>query len=324
MGAAALLAAACGGSSPGGTSKSITVGNPGPARVTPQSNQAATEAEAQRLLSLAVLPPGASSTSIRPKALYGPSMGTPSDSSLIDKAKYWRVEESADATYRLISASAPKGLKKSGSSTGSGPGGITDQGIDWSEPDRAYATELQLDESVTSDGANAAIIRADGMGIWLDPRPYRDDRAGARMRITVAGGCPKSRGEDVGVTNTGADLDQVLLPNAAPTAGLICQFGGLNAKPPSGLAGKVTLSAAAARRVADQANRLPLAHTGRGDMSCPMDDGGIDVVALSYAGRPDVDLWYYATGCAFISNGHILVDGGLTLTHWIARSVGPL
>jgi len=55
-----------------------------------------------------------------------------------------------------------------------------------------------------------------------------------------------------------------------------------------------------------------------------MDDGGVDVVALSYPDRPDVDLWYAATGCQHVTNGDILVQGGLALTHWIPRSAGPL
>jgi hypothetical protein len=105
---------------------------------------------------------------------------------------------------------------------------------------------------------------------------------------------------------------------------LICQFGGGNAKPAFGLAGKVTLSGAEARRLAKRAQELPLSHTLGGEVTCPMDDGGIDVVALSYRGRPDVDLWVYATGCEYVSNGHIRADSGLDLTHWIARSVGPL
>jgi hypothetical protein len=246
------------------------------------------------------------------------------DSSLIDKSRYWHVDESVDTVNRLISGTSPTGLTRTGSSTGGGPEGTTEQGIEWSESDRSYATELSLEESVTSDGSGGAIIRADGIGIWLDPRPYRDDRSGTRMRLTVNGGCPTSRREDIGVRNPGSDLGRALLPTADPTAGLICQFGGLNSAPPAGLAGKVALSAADAGRLADQARHLQLAHTGRVEMSCPMGDGGVDVVALSYPGRPDVDLWYDATGCQHVSNGHILVTGGLALSHWIARSVGPL
>ena len=126
------------------------------------------------------------------------------------------------------------------------------------------------------------------------------------------------------MSNHGADINKAILPSETPRSGLICQYGGLNAKPPSGLAGKVVLAATAAQRVAAQASRLRLDHTGGVVRHCPMDDGGVVVIALSYPGRPDVDLWYAATGCQYVSNGHIRVDGGLALTRWIARSVGPL
>ena len=59
-------------------------------------------------------------------------------------------------------------------------------------------------------------------------------------------------------------------------------------------------------------------------VSCPMDDGGVVVVALRYPGRADVDLWWAATGCESVANGHIRAVGGLNLSHWVARSVGPL
>jgi hypothetical protein len=39
---------------------------------------------------------------------------------------------------------------------------------------------------------------------------------------------------------------------------------------------------------------------------CPMDDGSAEVIALSYSGRADVDLWISLNGCGGVSNGHIL------------------
>jgi hypothetical protein len=38
---------------------------------------------------------------------------------------------------------------------------------------------------------------------------------------------------------------------------------------------------------------------------CPFDDGAAEVIALSYPGRADIDLWVALTGCAFVSNGFI-------------------
>jgi hypothetical protein len=323
LGVTALVAAGCGGSSPGGTPSGVTIGDHPSQSASPQRNKAATEAEVERLFGLAELPPGASLTSDRPHELSGPAMGTPSDSTLVDKVGYWHVEESADTAYRWINARTPKGLTQSGSSGGGGSNGVTESGVEWSEPDHSYATELQLDESVTSVGSGA-VIRADGLGIWLDPRPVHDTATGSRLRVTLAAGCPHSDRGDVGVTNTGSDLNSALLPSAAPTAGLICQYGGLNATPRGGLAATATLTAAAARRLAIEAGGRSLAHSGGGVTSCPMDDGGVDVLALAFPGRSDVDLWISATGCEFISNGSIRGAGGLDVTRWIPRSKGPL
>ena len=41
-------------------------------------------------------------------------------------------------------------------------------------------------------------------------------------------------------------------------------------------------------------------------LNCPLDDGLAEVIALSYAGRPDVDLWISLSGCGGVSNGYIL------------------
>jgi hypothetical protein len=50
---------------------------------------------------------------------------------------------------------------------------------------------------------------------------------------------------------------------------------------------------------------MPLSHPGGGAVSCPMDDGSAEVLALAYPGRPDVDLWINLNGCAGVSNGSL-------------------
>ena len=67
------------------------------------------------------------------------------------------------------------------------------------------------------------------------------------------------------------------------------------------------MNAVAARQVAAPLARLPLSHVDGGVTSCPADDGSAEVVALSYSGRADVDLWISLTGCGGISNGHIVL-----------------
>jgi hypothetical protein len=40
-----------------------------------------------------------------------------------------------------------------------------------------------------------------------------------------------------------------------------------------------------------------------------MDDGAVAVLAFSYPGRPDVDLWVELRGCTHVGNGYVLGAG---------------
>ena len=39
-----------------------------------------------------------------------------------------------------------------------------------------------------------------------------------------------------------------------------------------------------------------------------MDDGAAEVIALSYTGRPAVDLWVKLNGCQYVANGFIQTE----------------
>ena len=65
------------------------------------------------------------------------------------------------------------------------------------------------------------------------------------------------------------------------------------------------LSAAAARRLASRMARIPLSHALGGVYHCPMDDGSVEIIALSFPSRPDVDLWVNLNGCGGVGNGFI-------------------
>jgi len=67
------------------------------------------------------------------------------------------------------------------------------------------------------------------------------------------------------------------------------------------------LNAAAARRVAGSMARLPLSHVDGAVLHCPADDGSVEVIALAFPRRKDVDLWLALTGCGGVSNGYIVV-----------------
>jgi hypothetical protein len=226
---------------------------------------------------------------------------------------------SMDAAWHYIRSHRPAGLHVSGTSHGgSTTGGATNMGIAWSEPDQAYATQLQLDVSLSSAGPTT-LIRADGMGEWIDPRPIRDSAAGPRMRVTVSGGCPGSDREIVGVRNPGSGLDSALLPAGSPTSALICAYGGLNPPHEFGVLPPVLLSATQARQLAREARHIPLGHSDNTVTNCPAGSAAFDVIAFHYAGRPDVDLGVSPSGCSTVANGHIRADGGLDLHQWVTQ-----
>jgi hypothetical protein len=127
--------------------------------------------EARSLLDAASTPPGAEiDHASAPPALLGPIMGTPSSDHLVDVTRLWTVPESMAAALAWISAHSPSGLTRSGSASGSGPGGTSSVGFAWSAPDGDAYSQAQLrvgqlcDEASTTDvvDAHVALIAHDG------------------------------------------------------------------------------------------------------------------------------------------------------------------
>jgi hypothetical protein len=181
--------------------------------------------------------------------------------------------------------------------------------------------------------------------VWLDPTPVVDNAPGPRLRVTVDGGCPASDSGKVGVSNPGADLTTSLVPRARPGGALVCTFGpGTEVNPggvmvpagpaapntgaqggpgivmgpgpviPAAEAGKLArharLGPAAAEKLATDVRALSLSHALGAQYHCPMDNGSTAVVAFSYPGRSDVDLWSRLSGCGSVANGYISASSG--------------
>lgn len=134
--------------------------------------------------------------------------------------------------------------------------------------------------------------------------PQRDTIVGPRLRVSIATGCPASNARDQGVTNTGDDLNQSLLPAGEPGAALTCSYSGLNGATPFALTLHDLLTQARARNLAALAGQVSLSPID-GGFSCPNDGGEVTVVAFSYPNRQEVDLWYHHGGCQWLSNGKI-------------------
>jgi hypothetical protein len=289
-----------------------------------RNRQAAVD-EAHRLLVLAKLPPGAIKTASVPSVLAGgPVLGTPGVSSLVVQTQYWRAPVPFDQAQAWLEAHPPLGLKPAGTSSGGGPSpSDMTVGYGYTAPSTARLQSPELEVGVAYVGPSSSAIRVDAVVIWTDPRPWPDNTAGKRIHVSVAQGCPASVVGVVGVANPGAALTASLLPAGSPTAALVCRFNGSDG--PSGslpapqwkkLAHRARLSTTGATELARVVAAAPISRTivpGDGAFApaanCPMDDGAVALVAFSYPGRPDVDLWAQLAGCAVVGNGYILGAG---------------
>lgn len=308
----ALMAALAGCAAPGQTPISPPSSTPSSAPTSDlaaraQSNKQKADDEARRLLNLAQIPPQATQLNAAPTTQPGPALGAPKISSLIDHARFYRVPMSFDDTVAWVKAHPPTGLTNGGSMSGSGHGAPRLAGFTYTVPDSQAWIQAQLEIGIATDGAHASDIRIDGVTQWLDPRPQRVSASGKRLSVTVAGGCPQSDKGYTNVENKGGELDEAMLPTQIPTGGLLCVYQGLNGTP-FALTIQRQLDAAAAKKLSDAVAGLSLAHLDADNVpiSCPFDDGSVAVLVFSYAGGPDVAIWYHSRGCQSVSNGHIV------------------
>jgi hypothetical protein len=262
--------------------------------------------QARQLLSLAPVPGGAVRLGSAPRSLPDPAMGEPEVSSLVDQTRSWQIPMPFGQAVAWIEAHRPRGLHRDGSTSGWDQDGTTTTGYGYGGPASPAWQSAELDVEVAPASHGQSVLRADGLVVWLDPVPLRDTAPGPRLRVTAARGCPASDARFRTVTNSGTGLARRLLPPGDPNAGLECRYHGANG--PAWRLRRVTrLSARAARRLAASMSRLPLGHTEGGVVSCPMDDGSAEVIALSYPHAADLDLWVNLNGCGGVSNGFIIV-----------------
>jgi hypothetical protein len=281
-----------------------------------QANHLRAEREAARLLGLAEVPPGSVRVMSTPAHLSGP-LARPIVATQVDRAVFWRVPMGFDATLAWLRAHAPAGLTPNGHIGQAGGPGFRIGGNSYAEPARNGITGLQLQfmQATTADAGHTA-LRVDALAIWRDPAPLRDTLAGRRLRVDIAHGCPASDLRRVGVTSSGADLARELLPAGKPTGALVCRYSGLNDHPTFALRTHIRLGSARAADLASLIRRVDLSHEGGVVTSCPMDDDSVTVLAFSYPGRPDVDLWLHARGCSTVSNG-VIVAGAWGLDNHV-------
>jgi hypothetical protein len=300
----AAVLALTGCAAPAGSPPAASPSNPSPTSTSPQR---AAQQEAARLLSLVPSMPGAVEQPGSTPPLTDP-VGVPMVESRVISSRTWLLPSSYASATAWLRAHPPQGLGVASTAT-FGAHGVMASGMTYSD-DRLASTQLGtrwLELSVAPRGTGSE-VRADAVVVWLDPTPYQDTRSGKRLRLTVAGGCPATDSGAVGVRNEATDLAAALLPDAVPNAAILCRYAGAN-----GATGTLTkqkvLDATQAAALAAYLRTAPVPHVDGALRSCPMMDGTVELLAFSFPGRDDVDLWWPIGGCALIANGHLAVDG---------------
>lgn len=313
--AAGLLAAGCGTAKPlppgtGGAgipqtpaasaAPSASPSPKAPAIAGGSANIPAASLEAGTLLAKAPVPPGATVLpSPVPVLPISPKLGRLP--SAVTRSREWRVPMPLAAATAWVTAHPPAGMtvKAAGRQSGSGTDART---YTYTAPAGPAWGEADLTVQLTGSSQGTTTEKASAAVVYLNTRPLPDRTAGLRTRLAVTGSCP-ARTAAVGVTNTGADLRTRLLPAGAATAGLECRYA---AAPSGRLLADTALTGAQARAVAGRLTALPLSRAQHSIIACPRGDGWDEVIALSYPGRADADVWVSSDGCGDAANGFIV------------------
>lgn len=151
---------------------------------------------------------------------------------------------------------------------------------------------LRLKSAPAGEGVTVGQASTDG--------PWQVMRS-PQVRISVSSGCPASvtSYEDVANTFVGPPL----VP-AHPSSGIVCWYNAANSSTPGLLVKQLRLDPAGADALASAIGQLSLAPPS-GGFSCPSDIGRVIIIGFSYPAGPDVGLWYAASGCETLDNGHL-------------------
>ena len=123
-----------------------------------------------------------------------------------------------------------------------------------------------------------------------------------KLSLNVSGDCPTSLGHNEEVVNKFPGPP--LVPQAAPVSGLVCWYNRRNVPVSGSLGRQVRLNSQEAGVLATAVRKLSL-RPPTGTSSCPANVGTVALIGFSYASRPDVALWYSASGCQALDNGRL-------------------
>jgi hypothetical protein len=263
------------------------------------SRERAAMALANRMLGDVRVPAGAQPSEMSPPSvLHGPVILPRVTGNLVDAHRLWTVPDAPKSVASFAGAHVPVGFITDGN------GSETDQGVKALLVDQALAVlpanmfSAELHWAVTDAGNGGSVLRVDAVVGWFARQPPGKPRTPA-SRVAVASGCPRTIKGSRDVDNPVGERGPLLLPSLAPTAALVCAYG--TGGP---LTGQRLLGIAQAQSLATVINRLDL-KPDIGIHSCPEDADSIDILALSFRDRADVDLRWHASGCQSLDNGYI-------------------
>ena len=260
------------------------------------------ESEAAHLLRLIRVPPGATIVSCSLSTVLRQPAFTPSSDHLIDRFRCWRVAMAFDAAVEWMRTHPPRGLSANLRGTGS-----ESSSFGYEVPSRSTYRDASAQVAIAPAGNTVSLIRGDGLAVWISSTPAPDTARGPHIRITVAGGCPRTLASATDVRNDFAGRDRMMIPRDDATDGMICVYGPIGDKPPT--VRRIELNAVTIRRLSRSIRRIALGSEGNFVVhGCPMDQGQVDIVVLHYRSDSDVDLWYHAAGCRTLANGSIIAD----------------
>lgn len=122
------------------------------------------------------------------------------------------------------------------------------------------------------------------------------------LTVNAAQPCPVSAGKARDVSNTAASSSRLLSASAAATRGLICVYSGsLNPAPVH----QIILNSTNASRLAAALRGVALKAPPNGLVNCPADTGGFTVIAFTFRGASDEDVWWDDSGCQTLDNGRV-------------------
>lgn len=190
---ASVTAPPAGGSDPGASRPAAAVRPdaarpPSPVSGPPAGSRAEAAALARQLLSRLVLPSGARRLPPEPvppaltAPAYGPAAVTPS----LDQYRLFALAQPMAAAAAFLAAHVPAGLEESGTGSGSGPGGVTEQDVSYqprSVPAGIAGAQVVL--TVVPASSGGSLLRADAQIIWYPPRSAAEYIAPARYHVLI-------------------------------------------------------------------------------------------------------------------------------------------